>query len=112
ARHLRRVSFAGPLFPAWRSLSKASRAIAKRVQAEDRLLVLAATYVDVLDQGSRRPTADCAGRLGLSVSQVRDAVHQARVQGLLSASRGQGFAGGKLTQTALERLSSTKLFGS
>lgn len=107
ARQLRRIPFGKPI-AAMDGLMKAARAIAQHYRKSGdrdlKLLPIAEAYVACLRRRSRRPTADCAQQMGLSGSQVRDAVHQARKQGLLTSSRGQGFAGGELTPRALALL--------
>jgi hypothetical protein len=60
---------------------------------------LAAAYVARIAAGSRRPVADLADRRKLSASVVRDAIHEARVRGLLMKGR-QGAPGGTLTAKA------------
>lgn len=108
ARQLRQIKFNGSISPL-KKLVKAAKAIANAYNetAQDdaydkdlRLAKIAAVYVDVLLHRSPKANADCAERLGLSPSQVRDAIHKARVRKLLTPSRGQGYAGGELTSTA------------
>lgn len=110
ARHLRRIPFSKPIFD---GVMKAARPIARHYRkgasgkTEKRtlkLLRIAETYVACLRRRSRRPTADCAQQVNLPVSQVRDAIHRARTRGLLTGSRGQGLAGGELTERALDLL--------
>ena len=104
ARHMRRIPFRKPLLD-MKGLMEAANKIArhyKRSSDRDvRLVGLASLYAACLKSGSRQPIADVAKQSRLKISQVRDAVHQARTAGLLTASRGQGFAGGELTPRAL-----------
>jgi hypothetical protein len=68
------------------------------------LAEIAQLYVGELERGSRKQHAEIAARLDLNVSQVRDAIHRARKENLLSSTRTQGTAGGELTPLALELL--------
>lgn len=61
---------------------------------------VAAHYVEAIGGGSRTPIADVATKLGLDPEQVRDRVHAAREDGLLTRSSGRGRAGGSLTDAA------------
>ncbi len=65
---------------------------------------VASRYVDALDSGSRRPTADVAENLNYSAARVRDAVHEARERGLLSRPAAKGRPGGALTDRAKKLL--------
>ena len=114
ARQLRRIPFHQPA-AALTGMMRAAKAIArsyekldpaffKSLDIDPKLVRIAAAYVDLLRRHSRQPTADCAQLLGLSVSRVRDAIHQARVRKLLTGSPGQGSAGGELTPYALDLL--------
>jgi hypothetical protein len=109
ARQLRQISFQEPLAP-YNGLMKAAKKIADQYKitspqtSDYDLARIAEIYVDVLRRGSRRSNQDRAKRTGLSPSQVRDAIHKARARGLLTPSRGQGFAGGELTPTAADLL--------
>lgn len=62
---------------------------------------IARDYVELLEQGSRRPTADLAAERAYSAAHMRDAVHRARALGLLSPPPARGQAGGALTDRAL-----------
>jgi hypothetical protein len=75
-------------------------------QGDIRLARIASCYADVLNQGSRKPNADVATRLGLKVTEVRDAIFRARQKGLLKSSRRRqrGIAGGELTLRAIALL--------
>ena len=106
ARQLRRIPFRQPA-ESVHSLMKEALAIVTQSARKNKALNLvrtAAVYVHLLRQHSRRPTADCARRLGLPVSRVRDAIHQARARKLLTGSDGQGSPGGELTAEALALL--------
>lgn len=64
---------------------------------------IARAYVARIAAGSRRPVADLATRLELDDSVVRDAIHEARMRGLLTPGR-QGVPGGQLTTRAKQVL--------
>jgi len=104
ARQLREVSFSAPHRAAMKGLLNAAREIARHYKKSypknDRLLAVVQVYVGCLSQGSRRPTAETAKELSIPISQVRDAIHGARKRGLLTLSRGQGYAGGELSPLA------------
>jgi hypothetical protein len=103
ARQLRRIPFGAPL-GMMQGLLKAAKAIAgvyrKQMNRDNALLTVAATYAQCLAAKSMHPTADCAEQLRLTVSRTRDLLHRARKAKLLTASAGQGVAGGELTPYA------------
>ena len=61
---------------------------------------IAARYVEELEAGNRRPTAAVAESSHFSAPHIRDAVHEARVRGLLTRPPSQGRPGGQLTDRA------------
>jgi hypothetical protein len=61
---------------------------------------LAAAYVARLAAGSRRPIKDIARQRSKADSVIRDAVHEARERGLLTAGGRPGVPGGTLTPLA------------
>jgi CRP-like cAMP-binding protein len=76
----------------------------REARGDVRLARIANYYVEASSRGSRTQNADVAKQLAMTPSQVRDAVHRARLQGLLSFTAKQGVAGGELTPKALELL--------
>ncbi len=108
ARHLRAIRFRTEPSRPHDGLLRAAGKIAAHYErsgdTHERLARVAAVYVDCLRAGSRRPNADCAGRIGMPAHRVRDALHQARTRGLLTRSSGQGIPGGELTQKCLDIL--------
>lgn len=98
-------SLEGLMAPKWLALVD-QRYRAKPSRA-DRRLMLAATaaqYVAAIQDGERTPVRTVARALQLRPEQVRDRLHNARRAGLLERSDGQGRAGGKLTQAAIDLL--------
>jgi hypothetical protein len=76
-------------------------------QALERRAQIAAAYIEALKTGSRKPNEAVAKRLGLKTTAVRDAVHRARRDGLLTQTvraGHQGVYGGELTQKAIDLL--------
>ena len=73
-------------------------------RGDARLAQIASCYVKVLGEGSRRANVEVARQLQMKVSQVRDAVHLARKNGLLTAARKQGAPEGELTPKAIALL--------
>jgi hypothetical protein len=65
---------------------------------------VAARYVEQLEAGSSTPTADVAKGSNYSAAHVRDALHEARVRGLLTPPPSKGRPGGQLTTRAHELL--------
>ena len=63
---------------------------------------LAREYVEALESGSRRPTADVARKAHrfTDASHIRDGLHEARKRGLLTRPQTKGKAGGILTDRA------------
>jgi hypothetical protein len=61
-----------------------------------RLARVALFYHLAVAEGDRRPNERVAAQFGLTASQVRDLVHEARYEGLLTASPGRGKAGGSI----------------
>jgi hypothetical protein len=113
ARHLRLIPFRKvgehhPVTRAWRRIAKDLGGQFRRAQALGRgdikLARIAKLYVDAMSRGSRTQNVDVAAQLGLKESQVRDAIHRARLRGLLSDTRKQGAAGGELTAKAFDIL--------
>jgi hypothetical protein len=111
ARHLREISFDGrPIVPLFNQAQKIAEKYEKPGPVgpfgtgKMRLARIADLYVRALEAASRRPNVDVAKRLGISSSAVRDAVHHARVQGLLTKTRKNGVVGGELTATAVALL--------
>jgi hypothetical protein len=68
------------------------------------LALIAKLYVQLTASGSRKQNVEMAGRLGMTVAQIRDTIHHARREGLLSSTRKQGASGGELTPKAMEML--------
>jgi len=64
-----------------------------------RLAALAAYYVEALNRGSRSPIVDVANKVDRDPKQVRDDLHAARREELLTPT-GRGTAGGELTTKA------------
>lgn len=75
-------------------------------QKEEFLARLAQRYVALVATPSKHPRADLAVELGMSPSQVRDAIFRARAKGYLTRSNGPR-AGGSLTQAARNVLQRT-----
>ena len=78
----------------------------RQATGSDRLHAEAATaelYVKALKAESRTPVADVALTLRQEPEQVRDRLHRARRDGLLTPA-GRGRAGGTLTQAAFDLL--------
>lgn len=95
----------GLMAPSWLALVD-QRYRAKPNRANRRLILAAtaAQYVAAIQDGERRPVRAVARALQLRPEQVRDRLHNARRAGLLERSDGQGRAGGKLTQAAIDLL--------
>lgn len=68
-----------------------------------RLATLAAHYTEALDAGSRKPVQDVADKLDMDPEHVRDGLHAARTEDLITRA-GRGRAGGELTDKALALL--------
>jgi transposase-like protein len=69
---------------------------------------IAKHYVDAMERDRRRPVEQVARILDMKPSQVRDALHVARTrEPVLLTRSGQGRAGGRLTEKALEILAAT-----
>lgn len=67
--------------------------------AQYRTAEIARRYVEALASGSHRPRVDVARALGLTVDQIRDALHEARRREYLTDAD-HGKAGGQLTELA------------
>jgi hypothetical protein len=110
ARHVRRIPFGDGAGAALVNVLQTQAAKIVRAYRREgsrgrlRLAQVAQLYVDALNRRSRRPNAEVAAQLKISVSAVRDAIHQAREQQLLSRPRQQGVMGGELTRKAPELL--------
>ena len=113
ARHLRQISFRRVGDPhmarAWRRMKNELQRHWDRNRrglgrGDVRLARIAQRYVAALTRGSRTQNADVARQLRITNAQVRDAIHRARKQGLLSPTGKQGVPGGELTSRALEIL--------
>jgi hypothetical protein len=73
----------------------------------DRLQRLARTaqlYVEAREYGHRAPIRRVADLQERNPASVRDDIHEARLEGLLTPSRGHGHAGGQLTRRAINVL--------
>ena len=106
ARDIRRIPFAArSARTALRRFATATQGVAseyaRAARGDRRVAVIAQRYVEALHAGSRTPNADVARDLRFEVSEVRDAIHRARVLRFLSSTRRQGVMGGKLTARAL-----------
>jgi hypothetical protein len=107
ARHLRKIQLRGTPAVMLNGLFTWARHAAHHYEATDgvkkrdrrtlQLARVATEYARALREGTRAPTAVCARRLGLPTATVRNLVHQARLRGFLTGSRGQGIAGGEIT---------------
>jgi hypothetical protein len=78
----------------------------KRLTGEVRLAWIARCYVEAQRRGSRKPNADVARQLRLSMPHVRDSILRARRKRLLSDTDKQGRPGGELTPKAIKILES------
>ena len=105
ARHLRAIPFGGhsPLHYLKSFFAVGEGAFKRTVRSagDSKLALIARLYVQAQERGSRRQNAEVAQALGMRSSQVRDAIHRARRQGLLTATRKQGASGGELTPKAV-----------
>lgn len=70
----------------------------------ERLARTAQLYLEARAGGDRAPVQRVAALQERTPSSVRDDVHQARLEGLLTRTRGYGHAGGELTKRAIEVL--------
>ena len=91
-----------------RSASRKGRKRGRPGRSAQELARIARAYVRRLEVGSLRPIADVATRYSLERSVVRDVLHRARQQGLLSKALSAGRAGGQLTPQARELLRGRK----
>jgi hypothetical protein len=66
-------------------------------------LPIAARYVELIEQGVRKPVDQIADERGDRPTQVRDLVHQCRTRGLLTRGT-RGRPSGTLTEKALRLL--------
>ena len=66
-----------------------------------RLAETAGLYVRARQAGERAPNKTVAEWQGRSAQAVRDDIHEARQEGLLTKTKGFGYSGGSLTPTAV-----------
>lgn len=84
---------------ALRGLRHAADGVGDRGHGDRFYAERAASYVQVVADGSRSPVADLAARWHCSVATARDHIYKARERGLLTAPP-PGRAGGELTDCA------------
>lgn len=81
------------------------RKAARNLTPDQRLAVIAARYVALLDAGSRSPNAALAEELGRRPEWVTQEIYRARQRGVLAPRKvGRGQAAGHLTDRARELL--------
>ena len=98
--HLERAGFG----PGRVKLPAKGRGGGQRKFSDEYLATVAAAYAERVASGSRRVGAEVAEYFDETREWVRDRVHRARKEGILSPSPGQGRSGGVLTSKGLKLL--------